>query len=173
VLGSYAYDPLGRRIQEPVDATHSRDLYFSANWQVLEERETSNALVRSQNVWSPVYIDAMVLRDRDPNGTGTLSERLYVQQDANFNVTALIDSAGVVQERYVYNPYGQFTDGSGQPLAVLAPDWTSRPAGSSFNWIYLHQGGRYDTVSGLYNFRNRDYSPTLPVEISTMLTRPS
>ena len=30
-----------------------------------------------------------------------------------------------------------------------------------FSWIYLHQGGRYDTTSGLYNFRNRDYSPTL------------
>jgi RHS repeat-associated protein len=43
----------------------------------------------------------------------------------------------------------------------LAPDWTSRPSGSSFNWVYLHQGGRYDAISGLYNFRNRDYSPTL------------
>src|SRR5438445_4031402 len=30
-----------------------------------------------------------------------------------------------------------------------------------FSWVYLHQGGRYDTNSGLYNFRNRDYSPTL------------
>src|SRR5262249_36034955 len=32
---------------------------------------------------------------------------------------------------------------------------------SQFGWVYLHQGGRYDTTSGLYNFRNRDYSPTL------------
>jgi RHS repeat-associated protein len=30
-----------------------------------------------------------------------------------------------------------------------------------FAWIYLHQGGRFDNTSGLYYFRNRDYSPTL------------
>lgn len=29
------------------------------------------------------------------------------------------------------------------------------------NWACLFQGGRYDHNSGLYNFRNRDYSPTL------------
>jgi len=48
-----------------------------------------------------VYVDALVERDRDPNLSGTLSERLYVQQDANWNVTALVDSTGVVQERYI------------------------------------------------------------------------
>jgi RHS repeat-associated protein len=99
-----------------------------------------------------VYVDALVLRDRDADGNGSLEERLYVQQDANFNVTAVIDSAGVVQERYVGDPYGAPT--------VLAPDWTSR-VNSLFAWNYLHQGGRYDSSSGLYHFRNRDYSPSL------------
>jgi len=31
----------------------------------------------------------------------------------------------------------------------------------SKHWIYRWQGGRYDLTTGLYNFRNRDYSPTL------------
>jgi RHS repeat-associated protein len=31
----------------------------------------------------------------------------------------------------------------------------------SLNWIYLHQGGRRDQVTGLYDFRHRDYSSTL------------
>ena len=32
---------------------------------------------------------------------------------------------------------------------------------SSYQWKYLHQGGRYDATSGLSHFRNRDYSATL------------
>jgi RHS repeat-associated protein len=99
-------------------------------------------------------VDALVERDRG-------SERLYVQQDANWNVTAIVSSAGVVQERYVYDPYGK--------AVVLDPvAWTVRGSGvygtSNFGWVYLHQGGRYTSfgdLSGLYNFRNRDYSPTL------------
>jgi RHS repeat-associated protein len=101
---------------------------------------------------SPVYVDALVLRDRDSNGDGTLDERLYVAQDANYNVTALLDNSGNVVERYIYDPFGQAT--------VLDTDWTER-SGSAFAWVYLHQGGRYDTTSGLYHFRYRDYSPTL------------
>jgi RHS repeat-associated protein len=36
-----------------------------------------------------------------------------------------------------------------------------RSGGSAYDWLYLHQGGRYDVTSGLYHFRFRDYSPTL------------
>jgi RHS repeat-associated protein len=117
---------------------------------VIEERDSG--IVRMQSVFSPVYIDALVERDRDPTGSGTLTERLYAQQDATWNVTALLDTSGNVQERYVYDPYGQAT--------VLTPSWTVR-ASSAYAWVYLHQGGRYDNTSGLYLFRNRDYSPVL------------
>src|SRR5262249_37472742 len=141
---------LGRRITE--NPGTQRDLYYSKDWQVLEERVGGNAQV--QYVWSPVYVDALVERDRDADGNPAngLEERLYGQQDANFNGTAGLNTAGAVQERYVEDQYGQPT--------VLAPDWSTR-ASSLFAWNYLHQGGRYDSASGLYNFRNRDYSPTL------------
>jgi RHS repeat-associated protein len=65
-----------------------------------------------------------------------------------------------VLERYVYDPYGQFTNANGQPNMVLTPAWAER-AVSDYAWIYLHQDGRYDTMSGLYHFRTRDYSSTL------------
>jgi len=93
------------------------------------------------------------------------SQRLYVQQDGNWNVTAIVGNSGgwMSLERYVYDPYGKAT--------VLDPvTWGVRnPASgaygtSNFGWVYLHQGGRYtrfDDLSGLYYFRNRDYSPTL------------
>jgi RHS repeat-associated protein len=38
--------------------------------------------------------------------------------------------------------------------------WKARTS-SRFSWLYLYQGGRYDTTSGQYNFRNRDPSPTV------------
>jgi RHS repeat-associated protein len=138
---SYAYDALGRRVSETRGANVT-DLYYSAAWQVVEERTGSNV---TQYVWSPVYVDALI--ERDSGG-----QRLYVQQDANWNVTALVDSTGVVQERYVYDPYGTPTK--------LKADWTAQTT-SLFSWAYLHQGGRLDSTSGLYNFRMRDYSPTL------------
>src|SRR5438105_6244645 len=34
-------------------------------------------------------------------------------------------------------------------------------AGSAYGFVYLFQGDRLDPASGLYNSRNRDYSPTL------------
>jgi YD repeat-containing protein len=70
VLASYAYDALGRRVVE--NPGTARDLYYSATWQVVEERVGTN--VQIQNVWSPVYVDSLIERDRDPNQSGTLSE---------------------------------------------------------------------------------------------------
>jgi RHS repeat-associated protein len=150
VLVSYAYDALNRRVVEnPGTAV---DLFFSQQWQVIEERVGGTPKI--QYVWSPVYVDAMIERDRDADGnTGNgLEERLYVQQDGTWNVTAVISTTGSVQERYVEDPYGL--------ASVLAADWSSRGS-SSFTWIYLHQGGRLDSTSALYTYRNRDYSASL------------
>ena len=63
----------------------------------------------------------------------------------NFNVMALTDAAGVVKERYEYDPYGACT--------VTLDDSSGNP--------FLFQGQRYCPETGLYYFKNRDYSPTL------------
>jgi hypothetical protein len=91
---------LGRRVTAiPTPSSAPVELYYSSNWQVLEER--SGIYTQAQYVWSGVYVDAMVERDRDPSGSGTLSERLYVQRDANWNVTAVVDTTSTVKQRYV------------------------------------------------------------------------
>jgi len=102
-------------------------------------------------VWSPVYVDAMVARDRDTDANGSLDERLYVMHDANFNVTGLVNTSGNVVERNTYDAFGVATvrDGS----------WTA--GSTAYAWQYLHQGGRLSGESGLYSFRYREYSPTL------------
>ncbi|HYO09671.1 MAG TPA: hypothetical protein VER17_11925, partial [Tepidisphaeraceae bacterium] len=94
--GAYAYDALGRRIQHGAGFSTATDLYYSDQWQVLEERQAS--AVKAQQVWSPVYVDAMIARDRDADASGGngLEERLYAVHDANYNVTALVSTAGSV-----------------------------------------------------------------------------
>ena len=87
-------------------------------------------------------MDALIERD-------TPTQRLYAEEDPVFNVTALVDTSGNVQERYVYDPYGAVT--------ILTPNWATRGT-SSFGWVFLHQGGRFDNATGLYIFRNRDFS---------------
>jgi RHS repeat-associated protein len=148
-LAAYGYDGLDRRITGTHGST-TRDLYYSDQWQVLEERV--GGVVQARNVWGTDYVDELVLRDQSSLGNGVLDQRLYVQQDANWNVTALVDTNGNVVERYVYDAYGAVT--------VLTPGWALL-AGSAYNWLYMHQGGRYDAAVGLYSLRNRDYSPTL------------
>jgi RHS repeat-associated protein len=149
VLSSYKYDALGRRIQETSGGV-TRDLYLYSGGQVLEEQVNGQAQV--QNVWSPVYVNALIERDRDPTGSGTLSERLWVVQDANCNVIALVNSSGLVVEQYLFDPFGKVTvlDGNGNVLS-----------GSAYAWRYTFQGGRYDAATGYLRFGIRDESATL------------
>jgi RHS repeat-associated protein len=150
-VASYSYDALGRRVTETYGATVNH-LYYSADWQVVEERQngTAAANVTSQYVWGAGYVDQLVLRDSYSGGVKT--QRLYAQWDANYDVTALVNTAGAVQERYLYDPYGSVT--------VTDAGWTPRAGNaSSFGWRYLHQGGRLDNTTGWYAFRNRDLIP--------------
>lgn len=149
-IAEYQSDGLGRRISESKGGTRT-DLYYSDGWQVLEERVGS--AVKSQYVWSQVYVDAMILRDRDTDANGTLDERLWAVQDANWNVTSLVNGSGAVVERYVYDSFGAVT--------VYDANWNVRSGGSSYGWNYLFQGLRHDTTTGLYQARNRDLHPTL------------
>jgi RHS repeat-associated protein len=145
---TYGYDGLFRRIKE--GSTH---LYYSAPWQVLEERNASGDPT-TQYVWGIEYVDAMIERDRDTDANGTLDERLYPMHDANYNVTGIADTSGAVVERYLYDPYGSVT--------VLDANWAADGDGvSDVSWRYLHQGGRYDSSAGLYHFRFRDLDPVL------------
>jgi RHS repeat-associated protein len=149
-LVSYKYDALGRRIVENPGTVN--DLYYDAAWQILEERSNGVSTATIQYVWSPVYVDALVLRDRSTANNGTLDERLWVQQDANYNVTALVNGSGSVVERYDYDPYGKRT--------VLDASFNTRSS-TSYAFVNGFQGLRLDTTSGFYYARIRDFSPTL------------
>ena len=105
----YSYDGLHRRIVSSEDPTQAAvHYYYNVAWQVLEERQTETGPAKKQFVWGATYIDELVCRDRDADGSSGngLEERLYALQDALYNVTAVVDAAGVVKERYHYDAYG-------------------------------------------------------------------
>ena len=131
--------------------TETRHAYFTDQWQCLEERLGTSTTPDRQFSWGVRYIDDLILRDHSVSG-GTLNERLYALQDANWNVTTVTDSTGTIQERYEYEPYGVTT--------VLAPDFTVRTT-SNFTWETTYCSYRWDASSGLFAVRNRFYHPRL------------
>ena len=75
-----------------------------------------------------------------------------MQQDANGNVTALVNGSGTVVERYAYDPYG---------LVTYLNATFGTLSSSAYAANYLFQGERLDPATGYYHADDRDYSSTL------------
>jgi len=106
--------------------------------------------VYTSYIWSAApgaYIDSMIARVNTAYGT------LYVQHDANFNVTALTNTSGAVVERFIYDAYGTAT--------YLDPNWSVDTGGTDYAWVYLNQGLRHEGVSNTDDARNRVVLPAL------------
>lgn len=82
-VAEYAYDGAKRRIIQKsyVNGTldETRHIYYTSSWQAIEERlgpSPESAAPDRQFVWGPLYIDHILLRDRDTSvpPTGTLSD---------------------------------------------------------------------------------------------------
>ncbi|MCW5777310.1 MAG: RHS repeat-associated core domain-containing protein, partial [Phycisphaeraceae bacterium] len=103
---------------EPPDGEldQQRLLYYSASWQLIEERiddyeEEPDGTDRvAQVFWGVRYIDDAVLRRTDTNNDGDFVDegdrQDYLLTDAQFSVVAVVDRAGKLQERVVYDAYG-------------------------------------------------------------------
>jgi RHS repeat-associated protein len=151
-VSEYAYDGAKRRVIQKSytggTLSETRHLYYTqpSQWQVIEERVGASTSAERQFVWGLRYIDDIVLRDRDTTGGGTLNERLYGMQDANWNVTAVADTSGTVQERYAYSEYGR--------PSFLTASFVLRTT-SFYAWNDLFGGYRTDLINGLDHVRNR------------------
>ncbi|MBD3331254.1 hypothetical protein GF356_00265, partial [candidate division GN15 bacterium] len=161
-VSEYVYDAAKRRIVKKTYSGGSLDttrhFYYTdpERWQVIEERIESSGVISAepdrQFIWGLRYIDNLVLRDRDTDSNGSLNERLYALQDVNWNVTAVADSSGSMQERYGYTAYGT--------PRFLTPTFTTR-ASSSYGAEVLYAGYRYDGESSFFHVRNRLQHPAL------------
>lgn len=150
--------------------SETRNSYYTDAWQNLEERlgtSPESATPNRQFVWGMQYLDSLVCRDRSVSGT--LDERFYGCQDSNWNMTTIVDTSGVVQERYEYDPYGDTT--------FLSPSFVIR-LGSDYGWETTYAGYTRDTITGLFSVRNRFYHAALgawitrdPLAMSTAMTQ--
>jgi RHS repeat-associated protein len=147
-----AYDGLTRRITKEASSvvTHT---YWSDRWKPLEERTGAATTAARSYLWGerPGHRDELVLRDRDTNGDGSLDERLYATMDY-FNGTAVLNTSGVVQERYAYSAFGV--------RRIMAADFSPRST-SSYAWEFGFQGQFRDAETGWYNYGYRFYVPML------------
>jgi len=139
-IATYRYDGAFRRVSA-YDGTNTRHYYYSDQWQILEERLNSSSSADKRFVWGMRYIDDLILRDS--GGT-----RHYVLHDY-FNVTAIINTSGAVQERYGYDAFG----------AVRFMNSSFGSASSGYTWETLYGAYRYDSDTGLYQVRHRYLHP--------------
>jgi RHS repeat-associated protein len=146
------YDGLSRRITKESGSTVTHT-YWSDRWKPLEERIGSSTSASRSYLWGerPGHRDELVLRDRDTNGDGSLDERLYATMDY-FNGTAVLNTSGVVQERYAYSAFGV--------RRIMAADFSPRST-SSYAWDFGFQGQFRDVETGWYNYGYRFYVPEL------------
>jgi RHS repeat-associated protein len=170
VIGVYEYDAANRRVKRHIDSQAPNDpngvdtylhYFYNSAWQVLESRDTTtesdqpeNLQPKYQYIWSPRYIDAPVLRDKNMDTDGLCDdERIYFLGDANFNVTTLIDMNGDAVERYLYDAYGRVT--------VYDEAWANVRGASSYGNVMMYAGRDRDTETGLYQYRHRYYAAEL------------
>ncbi len=174
VIAEYRYDGLGRRTRKfaKQSATTNWDVweyYYGAGWQVVQVRKDTvdrgsnpttdpvlSTTLKEEYLYHPVYIDAIALRVRDTDSDGDIDELddpEYYTQDANMNVTALLDASGAVLERYDYDAYGKVT--------FLDASFQNPSGTSSHDNDILFAGRRLDLETQLYHFRLRQYHPTL------------
>ncbi len=96
------------------------------------------------------------MRSHGLSGTNWSSHNAY-HSDANGNVTALVNSSGVLQASYKYNPYGGLISSSGSLGTANTMRFSSKPAifSSTGWWGFYYYGYRfYDP--GMQRWLNRD-----------------
>jgi len=139
----YTYDAFNRLIEWFGKGRSRTRFYYDDQWRVIAEYDGNDSLV-AKYVYGP-EIDEPVRMTR--GGTS-----YYYHAAALGTVTEITLADQTVTERYTYDVYGepQIWDGSGNLLSSSA-------IGNRF----MFQGRDRDPDTGLYNFRNRYYSPSL------------
>jgi len=160
VLGQYEYNALHwrgvKRSRTPGAGSldEMRLMYYSANWQLLEERIdrswTSGFTEdeRAQTFWGKRYIDDAVARRRDRDNNGTYDNNFFYVTDAQFSTVAMVSASNArVVERTTYDSYGKARhhfggDVTGDGAATAAGDdaalqaTIAQPSGKSIGGAY-------------------------------------
>jgi RHS repeat-associated protein len=138
-----AYDGLGRCVSRTVNGVTTYIIY--SGWSPIVETDSAGN-IKDARVYG-LGVDDLVV-----DLTPSLTPNFFYHKDASGNVQFLTDPKGNLIERYSYNPFGMFS--------IYAPNWNPLSTSSVGNRFYF-KGREYLTGLGIYDFRNRAYSPSL------------
>ena len=112
---------------------------------------TSTSFLRATSIRRSSTRKPRVLR---PDGSWSSSaSTYYFLTDANYNVTALLNSSGGSSSGYVYSAYGTAT--------VYSPDYSTSYSASSYNNTVLFAGMWFDPTTGLARTSTRWYDTVI------------
>ena len=137
LIATYGYNGLNQRVRKTVGSVVTTS-FFNADWQELESIASGQTTV---NIWGQRYIDDLVLREK-------AGEPFYSLADPNWNVVAVTDDSGTVQERMKYDAFGKVT----WMTAAFATK-----ANSDLAWNRTFTGQVLDAETGIMLYRNRYY----------------
>jgi len=163
--GTYAYDAQNRMTSATVGAVSTAFLYDGYNRKFSRAETTSGVTTTTVNIWdgwnlieecpfgnsTPTYtyfhgIDGVEKR------LGGSTSPLYYFRDALGSVTHVTDASGNLKEWYKYDRFGAASiyDGNNSPLTA-----------SAYDIRHLFTNQLWMPKVGLYDYRNRVYSPVL------------
>jgi len=163
----YQYDALNRLVSASNAETTAQFWYDSRNRVVARSYKVADT--ESPTLALNTYDDWNLIEERDATGAqtaryvhGAKTDEIvvienahgtcYPHRDALGSITLLTDKDGALAERYCYSVTGEVT--------AYAPEGTPLAASAVDNrWLFT--GREYLPALGLYDYRNRIYSPQL------------
>jgi RHS repeat-associated protein len=181
LLAAFTYDGMGRLLQTYRADVSGRSAieqyYYDGDRRIIEEEtKSSGTPITREYVYGPGYVDEVICVTEQQSPPAGPSLTAYVLQDANYNVVALVDTAGGLLRQYNWDPYGQLVAKEHNPAAPLLPTTRLGHQGLFFERFHVDAGdnvldsgqtlGTFDAVTGrgpagLFYNRNRWYSPSL------------
>lgn len=148
IVGTYLYDALGRRVVKWANpaGVMTETRYYYDDARIIEEQDSASTVLATYVYGA--YVDEVLTMDRG-------GQTYYYHPNAIWSTVALTDSAGVVQERYTYDPYGRPTvrDAADVPVPLSAWGTAHSPLENPFRFT----GRQYDEETGLHHYRARAY----------------
>jgi RHS repeat-associated protein len=138
------YDPLNRVITRNVNGAVTQNVW--EGWHLIEEHRPDWSLQRC-------YLQGANQNEMVAAFDGNVYSNHWYWQDGRGNTSHITGDSAALLERYTY-------DLSGAPTFYDGWD-NERFGGSAYDPRFLFAGSQYLPETGLYDMRNRFYSPTL------------
>ena len=138
---TFRYDYMGRRVEKCVYSDNTltaKTLFVYDGFKCVEELDglNGNALLM-RHTWQPFDVGLdVILATTDGIGTA------YFLHDANKNVMQKAAKSGIIQEVYIYAPFGKNTGTASAQIGFSSEVFDSLTALNYYNFRYYLSSGR-------------------------------